>query len=86
MRHDDAPPPADESDYGRTESSLKTPMVAKRFALVAFNQIQMLGGASYFVKGLIPRVGLVIVWGPPKRRTARLARKSSADSFPSKSE
>ena len=37
-----------------------------RFALVPFDQIKIAAGASYLVKGLIPRAGLVIVWGPPK--------------------
>jgi hypothetical protein len=39
---------------------------ASRFALVAFDKIQMSGGASYLVKGLIPRAGLIVIWGPPK--------------------
>jgi AAA domain len=37
-----------------------------RFALVPFDQIEISAGASYLVKGLIPRAGLVVVWGPPK--------------------
>jgi hypothetical protein len=37
-----------------------------RFELVAFDQIKISAGASYLVKGLIPRAGLVVVWGPPK--------------------
>jgi hypothetical protein len=39
---------------------------AKRFPLVPFDKIKMSSGPTYLVKGLIPRVGLVIVWGPPK--------------------
>jgi hypothetical protein len=68
VRHDDAPPqPISESDYGSGEPSPKrSAVVAKRFALVPFNQIRMLGGATYLVKELIPRAGLIIVWGPPK--------------------
>jgi hypothetical protein len=37
-----------------------------RFALVPFDQIEISAGASYLVKGLIPRAGLVVIWGPPK--------------------
>ena len=37
-----------------------------RFALVPFDQIKISAGPSYVVKGLIPRAGLVVIWGPPK--------------------
>ena len=37
-----------------------------RFALVPFDQIKIAAGPSYVVKGLIPRAGLVVIWGPPK--------------------
>src|ERR1700734_2870056 len=37
-----------------------------RFPLVPFHQIKISAGASYLVKGLVPRAGLVVVWGPPK--------------------
>ena len=37
-----------------------------RFALVPFDQIKIAAGASYLVKGLIPRAGFVVIWGPPK--------------------
>jgi hypothetical protein len=39
---------------------------AKRFPLVPFDKIKMSSGPTYLIKGLIPRVGLAIVWGPPK--------------------
>jgi hypothetical protein len=38
----------------------------KRFTLKGFNSIQMSKAPAYLVKDLIPRVGLVVVWGPPK--------------------
>ena len=38
---------------------------AHRFNLVRFKDIQ-LGAAVYLVSGLIPREGLVVIWGPPK--------------------
>jgi hypothetical protein len=40
--------------------------IAPRFRLVAFNQITVGSELVYLVKGLIPRGGLTVVWGPPK--------------------
>ena len=37
-----------------------------RFKLTAFEQIQISTAPNYLVKGIIPRAGLVIFWGPPK--------------------
>ena len=37
-----------------------------RHVLVPFKQIQLAITARYSVKGLIPREGLIVVWGPPK--------------------
>ncbi len=37
-----------------------------RLAPIPFEQIQLGTGAVYLVKNLIPREGLVVVWGPPK--------------------
>jgi AAA domain-containing protein len=37
-----------------------------RFKLVAFNALAVESDIVYLVKGLIPRTGLVVVWGPPK--------------------
>jgi hypothetical protein len=37
-----------------------------RFGLKAFDTILMTTTASYLVKSIVPRTGLVIVWGPPK--------------------
>ena len=36
------------------------------FALVPFHDIRLLLDPYYLVKGLIPREGLVVIWGPPK--------------------
>lgn len=38
----------------------------RRFQLVPFDKIELAEGASYLVKGLIPREGLIVVWGAPK--------------------
>ena len=37
-----------------------------RFRLRAFNNITVGSERVYLVKGIIPRTGLVVVWGPPK--------------------
>src|SRR5262245_12318511 len=38
----------------------------QRFVLKVFEGIRMATAANYLVKSIIPRAGLVIVWGPPK--------------------
>lgn len=37
-----------------------------RFELVPFKAVRLSTSAVYLVKGLIPRAGLMVVWGPPK--------------------
>ena len=37
-----------------------------RFKLTRFNAVLVSSSAFYLVKGLIPRGGMVVVWGPPK--------------------
>jgi hypothetical protein len=37
-----------------------------RFHLVPFEDIQLGTEPQYLVKGIIPRVGLTVIWGPPK--------------------
>jgi len=37
-----------------------------RFRLIRFNDIKLATSAYYLVQGLIPREGIVVVWGPPK--------------------
>src|SRR5438067_3722679 len=37
-----------------------------RFKLVPFDRITLETTRAYIVKGIIPREGLVVVWGPPK--------------------
>ena len=37
-----------------------------KFYLVPFDEIQLGTEPQYLVKGLIPRVGLTVIWGPPK--------------------
>ncbi|MGE0724342.1 MAG: AAA family ATPase [Alphaproteobacteria bacterium] len=38
----------------------------RRIKLIPFHEIHIGTEPAYIVKGLIPRVGLVVVWGPPK--------------------
>jgi AAA domain len=47
------PPPAD-----------KTP--ARQIAFTRFADVKMATTSRYLVKGLVPNVGMVVVWGPPK--------------------
>jgi hypothetical protein len=37
-----------------------------RFKLVSFNDLTVGSRAVYLVKGIIPKAGLVVIWGPPK--------------------
>jgi hypothetical protein len=37
-----------------------------RFPLVAFADLNVKTSGAYLVKGLIPRAGLAVIWGPPK--------------------
>src|SRR6185437_16515633 len=39
---------------------------AHRFPLVPFDQIALHAGSPYLIRGLIPRDGLVVIWGAPK--------------------
>lgn len=38
----------------------------QRFDLVPFNDVRLDSGPRYLIKGLIPREGLTVIWGPPK--------------------
>jgi len=58
----EVPPPVEPARGNGDERSRKTP----RFPLVAFDDVVMSTTAVYVVKDLIPRAGLVIVWGAPK--------------------
>ncbi|MCT8974941.1 AAA family ATPase [Microbaculum marinisediminis] len=42
------------------------PAVPSRIHLIPFDKIEMGRERRYLVKGLVPRVGLTVVWGPPK--------------------
>ena len=38
----------------------------ERFTLIPFEELQPSGKRAYLVKGLVPRVGLTVIWGAPK--------------------
>ena len=41
-------------------------IVGPRIKLIAFDEIKLTTERRYLVKGLVPRVGLCVAWGPPK--------------------
>ena len=64
---DIAPPPWSPNDCGALESrNVLTNQERPRFRLLAFSDITPDSSATYLIKGLLPRVGLAVVWGPPK--------------------
>jgi hypothetical protein len=44
----------------------KTEVREPRFKLIPFDMLQPVTKPAYLVKDIIPRTGLVVVWGPPK--------------------
>ncbi len=68
MAKDRRPIWADDPDLSQRDGSLKAAHAKeqRRFPLTRFRDIQVGQGRNYLVKGLIPRVGLVIVYGAPK--------------------
>lgn len=64
---DIAPPPWSPNDCGALKSrNVLTNQERPRFRLLAFSDITPDSSATYLIKGLLPRVGLAVVWGPPK--------------------
>jgi RecA-family ATPase len=63
--HDRANGAGDKSSGGaeKAEAAQKT---KQRFELTRFNAVLLSSSGAYLVKGLIPRGGLTVVWGPPK--------------------
>jgi AAA domain len=61
-------PTRNDDDYGVAERREgKQPQSRTRFALTRFADIKPLDSdEDYIVKGLLPRSGLAVVWGPPK--------------------
>jgi AAA domain len=64
--HDrEPPPPAGPQDYG-SEPIAPSPHAPRQLRFTQFSKIQLSTRARYLVKGIIPNVGLVVVWGEPK--------------------
>ena len=55
----------EEAERARKAAETK-PATSPRFILKPFNEIELNTSPPYLVKGLVPREGLVVVWGPPK--------------------
>ena len=54
------PPRSGAKGTGRTDGA------RERFTLIPFDQIRLSRRRRYLIDGIIPREGLVTVWGPPK--------------------
>jgi hypothetical protein len=69
-RYDDIPRLIDGAARFAPEPSARStqppPQQPRNFTLKAFDDIKMSTASSCIVRGLIPRGGLVVVWGPPK--------------------
>src|SRR5215472_6856784 len=57
--------PRPEFDHAAWEKNRAKPK-PPRFALVPFEQLTATSAIDYAIKGLFPRTGLAVVWGPPK--------------------
>jgi hypothetical protein len=55
-----------ESKVARTEPFLNGEAKTKHFELIPFDKIAIDTTPAYLVKGIIPRTGLCVFWGPPK--------------------
>src|ERR1035437_7578960 len=55
-----------EGDRQALAADRKAENKKHRFHLVPFEDIQLGTEPQYLVKGIIPRVGLTVIWGPPK--------------------
>jgi hypothetical protein len=58
--------PAEPHGAPAKDNGGKHPGKPPRFQLVKFDDVLMTSAAIHLVKGLIPRTGLVVIWGAPK--------------------
>jgi hypothetical protein len=63
---EEPPTPISPDDYGHTDPAGKVVEIESRFRLIPFDKLSPSTQPAYLVKGLLPRAGLVVVWGPPK--------------------
>jgi hypothetical protein len=52
--------------HGSNDNGKEKPRSEPRIKLIPFKEIKLSGRRRYLVKGLVPHVGLCVVWGPPK--------------------
>jgi hypothetical protein len=55
-----------DNDGSGAEKAEAAQKAKQRFELTRFNAVLLSSSSEYLVKGLIPRGGLTVVWGPPK--------------------
>ena len=55
-----------DDELDKTVIALDKKRTEPRIKLIPFNEIKLDTKRRYLVGGLIPRVGLIVVWGPPK--------------------
>jgi hypothetical protein len=71
---DDRPMPESLAEYGLSDDAgpaVEAPAAGKsqpgrRLTFTRFADVKMATTSRYLVKGLVPNVGMVVVWGPPK--------------------
>jgi AAA domain len=64
--HDADDRPWSPDDYGAAPIRNDTPHAPRQIRFTKFSEIKLSTKARYLVKGIIPNVGLVVVWGEPK--------------------
>ncbi len=58
--------PLDHRDLDYFPPGEPLPLRKARFELIPFDKIAFDARPAYLVKGIVPRVGLCVYWGPPK--------------------
>lgn len=66
MTHDVSLDEADDLERREHRRARSAPSHEVRFKLTSFEELNVSATPAYLVKGLIPRVGLTVIWGPPK--------------------
>lgn len=67
MRHEGVDAVRDRHDRAKRYNGTPTKARPPKFQLVAFMDVKLdTGRRNYTVKGLLPDIGLLVIWGPPK--------------------
>lgn len=64
LTDEEPPPPSSPDDYDGVP--IKSAVAPRQFRFTKFSELQLSTAARYLVKGIIPNVGLVVVWGEAK--------------------